>query len=481
MNISRTTTETTAALPAWQSRALWLVLAVTALRLVTAVMFGLTDTEAYYASWARVIDWSYYDHPPLVAWMVAITSPLVHGTLGIRIGSILSGLVFTLLFHELATRLFSARAAFFAVATLVSMPAFFLMGFVLNPEAILAPLWTLALLLLLDLRDRDEPWRPILLGAVIGAGFLAKYTAVLMVPIAFAWLASGARTRRWLRRPSLYLGALVALVIASPVIAWNWAHGWPSLSLHLHERLATPSIANFGTNALHTLLGQLGIFQPIAVACLLAMAVVTVRRRRDERFRLLAIAGIPVLFFLVMMVRVRDAEPHWTLMGWMPMAIAAGAWLDENTGRFTWLARTSLAISVAYITVVAIHCIRPIVPLAPKDDPTMEAVGWEHVRETIATDAARLGPNAVVAASHNVLCGRLAIELGDRPPVYCTSPRRTEFDFVGRRDPGDAPILFVESTRYPSRLPDRGCSLEDRIDVTRHERVVGTYNLYSCR
>src|SRR5581483_5921604 len=147
MNISRTTTETTAALPAWQSRALWLVLAVTTIRVVSAMYVGLTDTEAYYASWARVIDWSYYDHPPLIAWMVAITSPLVHGTLGIRLGSVISGVVFTLLFHELATRLFSARAAFFAVATLVSIPAFCLMGFVLNPEAILAPLWTLALLL----------------------------------------------------------------------------------------------------------------------------------------------------------------------------------------------------------------------------------------------------------------------------------------------------------------------------------------------
>ena len=30
----------------------------------------LGNGEAYYYSWSRFLDWSYYDHPPLVAWMV---------------------------------------------------------------------------------------------------------------------------------------------------------------------------------------------------------------------------------------------------------------------------------------------------------------------------------------------------------------------------------------------------------------------------
>jgi dolichol-phosphate mannosyltransferase len=485
MAFPRTTT-VPIAWPTWQTRAVGLIMGTTLLRAAFAGLAGLTDTEAYYASWARVLDWSYYDHPPLIAWMVALTRPLAAGALGIRIGSVVCGALFAIAFHRFAARLFSPRAAFFALVALLSLPAFFLMGFVLNPEAVLAPLWMLALSLLVDLRDRDEPWRPIALGAAIGAGFLAKYTAVLMVPIAIAWLASSARTRRWFRRPSFYAGGLVALAIASPVIGWNAMHGWPSFALHLKERMATPSAATFASNALRTLLGQLGLFQPLAVVLLAAMAVVAVRRRKDDRYRLLALAGIPVLaFFFVMMVRVRDAEPHWTMMGWMPMAIVFGAWLDQNVERLPraidWLVRGSLAVSIACLSISAVHAVRPIMPLDPNSDPANETVGWDAVRGTIATDAARLGPNAVVAASHNVLCGRLQIELGDRPPVYCTSPRRTEFDFVGRRDPGNAPILFVASTRYPGGLPDRACALEDHVDVARGGRIVNTFELYSCR
>ena len=27
--------------------------------------------EAYYWQWAQHLDWGYYDHPPLVAWLIA--------------------------------------------------------------------------------------------------------------------------------------------------------------------------------------------------------------------------------------------------------------------------------------------------------------------------------------------------------------------------------------------------------------------------
>ena len=36
----------------------------------------LGNGEAYYYSWSRFLDWSYYDHPPLIAWMVRLTTAL---------------------------------------------------------------------------------------------------------------------------------------------------------------------------------------------------------------------------------------------------------------------------------------------------------------------------------------------------------------------------------------------------------------------
>src|SRR4051794_11083078 len=47
---------------------LWGLIAVSALvRLALAARLGPSNDEAYYAQFARHPDWSYFDHPPLVA------------------------------------------------------------------------------------------------------------------------------------------------------------------------------------------------------------------------------------------------------------------------------------------------------------------------------------------------------------------------------------------------------------------------------
>jgi len=53
----------------------WVAIA-TLVRLVCLAPLPLGNGEAYYYSWSRFLDWSYYDHPPLIAWMVRLTTAL---------------------------------------------------------------------------------------------------------------------------------------------------------------------------------------------------------------------------------------------------------------------------------------------------------------------------------------------------------------------------------------------------------------------
>ena len=64
---------------------------------------------------------------------------------------------FGALLYRFAARLFSPRAGFLALLAVSILPAFFFTSFLANPEAPLAPLWVLFLLLLDDLRRRYEP------------------------------------------------------------------------------------------------------------------------------------------------------------------------------------------------------------------------------------------------------------------------------------------------------------------------------------
>jgi hypothetical protein len=38
------------------------------LKLALAAVIPLTNDEAYYWVWAQHMQWSFYDHPPFVAW-----------------------------------------------------------------------------------------------------------------------------------------------------------------------------------------------------------------------------------------------------------------------------------------------------------------------------------------------------------------------------------------------------------------------------
>jgi 4-amino-4-deoxy-L-arabinose transferase-like glycosyltransferase len=480
----------------WGDATALLVAAATLLRGIIATTTGLSDTEAYYAQWARSPSLSYYDHPPLIAWTTWVVTHLAGGWWAVRLGPVLYAAAFDALVYRLGARLFSPRAGFLAVAILNAIPVFFFTGFLLNPEALLAPLWALFLCLLLDLRDHDEPWRPLALGAVVGVAFLAKYTAILAVPVTLLYLVGSSRTRRWFGRPELYAAGLLALVITTPVIAWNARHHWPSLLMHLSERMGRPAGETLTAAVWRVASAQLLLFQPIVLPALLGLLGLSlVRSRRDERYRLLATASVPVLaFLLVMMVRAGDSEPHWTMVGYLPLVLAAGGMLDESTGALRRASRVvlwaALALSAVVAALYAVHVRTPALAEAlpsydPRVDPIAETLGWERVAAGVTARAARLGPDTVAAGAHNVLCGHLQAALDDSPPVYCASPRRTEYDFLGRRTPPPgAPVVFVDSDRYPAStemvLPAHTCGPAYDVEVDRDGLHLATYHLRDC-
>jgi hypothetical protein len=481
---------------AWADRVALLLGVATSVRLLIASTTGLSDTEAYYAQWSRFPALSYYDHPPLVAWTTWLVHHVSSEPWAARLTPILCAAAFGALLYRLGARLFSPRAGFLAVAIVIVIPAFAFVGFLLNPEGLLAPLWILFLLLLDDLRDNDEPWRPLALGAVVGVAFLAKYTAILAVPVAVLYVAGSPATRRWLRRPSFYAAGGIALAIATPVIAWNHAHDWPSLQLHLAERMVRPPGEGLARALLRVGSGQLALFHPLILPGFLGLLVFAVHRaRRDERYRLLATASLPVLAFLLfVMVRASDSEPHWTMVAYAPLAIVAGGVLDESTGRLRriagrWL-QASLLVSAGISAVYVVHLRSPVLMNAlssydPDADPFTETLGWDRVREAVTSHAAKLGPAAVVASAHNVLCGHVQSALDDSPAVYCPSPRRTEYDFVGRRSPPDsAPVVFVDSDRYQAdtalALPHHRCVRAEDVEIERGGRLLGRYRIHEC-
>ena len=482
----------------WATRTALLIAVATAVRLLFVATTDIANGEAYYYVWSRFPSLSYYDHPPLVAWMTWLTTRASHGSLAVRAGPLLCAVLFGAGVYVLARRLFSPRAGFLAVATVTIIPVFFATSYALNPEAPLAPLWVLGLILLEGMREHDEPWRPLAAGAVAGLAFLAKYSGVLLLLVGLLYVLLSPRGRRWLRRPALYLGNLVALAVATPVLVWNQQRGWPSLVLHFVERRSPADAGAMALNAWHALVGQLGPLHPLIFPALLVVLVICIRRSAtDDRYRFLALASWPVLlFFWVMMARVRDAESHWTMVGYIPLAVAAGGLLDERAGRLPaalrWYIGACIAITLAGLTVFYAYArdpsLRRFLPAGaydPDRDFFNEMSGWPEVRAAVAQEAGALGPDTVVASSQYALCAHVLTAVDDRPPVYCPGTRRTEFDFLGRRDPpASAPVLYLHDDHYreapATLLPDRDCRAIRTLGVERAGVVLQRYHFWAC-
>ncbi|NBT69633.1 MAG: hypothetical protein EBT78_17940, partial [Betaproteobacteria bacterium] len=59
-------------LPRRLVQALWICGSLSlAIRLWIGFTFPITGDEAYFYQWGVYLDWGYYDHPPMVGWLIS--------------------------------------------------------------------------------------------------------------------------------------------------------------------------------------------------------------------------------------------------------------------------------------------------------------------------------------------------------------------------------------------------------------------------
>ncbi|MBI3858280.1 MAG: glycosyltransferase family 39 protein, partial [Planctomycetes bacterium] len=206
----------------------WL-LALLPLRVALIPVIPILPEEAYHWNYARHLDWGYFDHPPMIAWAIAAGRLLFGDTaFGIRAVTLLFSAGTSILLARLAKRFYGDAAAVWALILFTFAPVALPVSEAGFPDSPLLFFWTLTLTLAWDAIEGQDGRRWLAAGAALGAAMLSKYTAVFLVPSVFLYLVLSKRDRRWLATPWPYLAGLVALVVFTPVIYWNWKHDWVS-------------------------------------------------------------------------------------------------------------------------------------------------------------------------------------------------------------------------------------------------------------
>ena len=276
-----------------------------------AVVTPIHPDEAYYALYGQFLDWGYFDHPPMVALMTALSGLLAKGNLSVRLVTVLlHGATVWLVWRTLDDRQRDQRSVwvFFAIAT--SLVMFVAYGFYTTPDAPL--LFFTALFFFLYKHYLSEPRWIVALGlsfAVTGMLY-SKYMAVLVV---FFFFFSNLKL---VKDCKIWAALLLAALLFVPHIVWQVQHEFPSFQYHLMDRSSGFDVRHI----LEYVPYQLLVFNPV---CLILAFVIIWRNRKTkdlfERACLFMVAGF-VLFFFLMTIK-GHVEPHWTVAVSVPMIL----------------------------------------------------------------------------------------------------------------------------------------------------------------
>lgn len=161
---------------------------------------------------------SWHDHPPLVFWIQHFfLSIFGEHNFAFRLPSALLGIFSVWLLYFLGKRLYGWRVGLLAALILAATLNHIYISRVGMQESYV--IFFILLASYLFLRSLEKDTFLIWTGIALGFAFLTKYTSFILVPIFLAYLVFFKREYFWNKK--LYFGALLALLIFSPVIIYN--------------------------------------------------------------------------------------------------------------------------------------------------------------------------------------------------------------------------------------------------------------------
>ena len=198
--------------------------------------------EAYYYLYSQHLDWSYFDHPVLVAlttgfgpWLTGVVS---HFT--IRLGALILYTLSLLLLYLTAAKLFNPKAAQLTLAIASIIPIFQIgFGILTLPDCPLIFFWSASLYCAAweFFRSPYQPsYRLTILGVLVGLACLSKYHGFILGFGLVGFCLSSPRYRAALLSPWAGLGLGLFLLTLFPLWYWNWQHDWISFRFQLSNR-----------------------------------------------------------------------------------------------------------------------------------------------------------------------------------------------------------------------------------------------------
>jgi hypothetical protein len=408
--------------------------------------YGFQQDELYFLVASHHLAFGYVDQPPLAVLLARSTDLFGVNPAAIRILPALAGGAIVVLAARFAALFGGGRAAR-VIAALAAAIAPVLLSSVhignTTPYDLLAWAAVTVCVATALLRDRPRWW----LGAGVAAGIGIEneyLTLTLLAALVIGILGTSAH-RAVMKTRWPWLGGVIALVIWLPNLIWQFANGWPQLTMAsaLHQQNTSAGDYAIGLPAQLVNAGLLGI--PLVIAGFITLW-------RDGRLRFLGVTATLVLIYVLVWI----PGKAYYVDGLLPAVLAAGS---VPAGR--WIAkarrprarRAAIGVLALAGTAVILPFTLPVLPIASLHDVSAasditDSIGWPQLTaEVAAQDAAltRAGqpPTSVFTGAY-AEAGALDTYGGPYhlPPVI--SGHNT-FWVWGPGDAPDTTVLYVDA------------------------------------
>lgn len=397
-----------------------LCLGFAALHLMLSLLVPLVEDEAYYALWATVPSAGYYDHPPVIAWMIAAGEALF-GTnrFGVRFFSVAAFAAVTPMVWRMAwlasgEERVARMAALFYNATALAL----ILGFTATPDAPSTFFWALtawAVTEAIAAPDRATRWWW-LAGLGAGLGVLSKFTNLFLWVGLTLWLIGSREGRQALKRPVVWAAAGLALLVLVPFALWNDAHHWVGLTRQF-GRVGAGHGAEIGGLALFLALVVLEVTPGIAYGALRGLRPGT----ETGRFQIWLTA--PLVLYMAYHALHTDVQANWLIPIFPGLAVLAALGARRWRAGAVWAAAGG---AMAVASVVFALALWPGTAIFPGHNPPNETKGWPRFLTALRATATQNGAQWI-ATTHYGLTGSLAFYLPRVPVWSITAPERYLF------------------------------------------------------
>jgi len=368
----------------------WFWLLVIALFIFRVVYLPLSSMplfydEAYYHYWSENLAWGYYSKPPVVAWLIALTTGLLGGAseLSVKLGAPVLYMLTAVVIYFTARQLFDRKVAELSALVFITAPIITFNSMFITTDAPLLFFWSLAIWSFIQAVESDRLVHWLLLGIAMGLGLLSKYTMIVLLGGMLLYLLFEPEHRSLLARPGIWVAGVLALLLFMPNIYWNYQYDFISFQ-------HTSEISKLQQNLIHPdrflefFVGQFVVFGPVAMWLMLRHLR---RAVNDPRLRLLLYLALPLFILISFQAFLAKANLNWAAPVYVAGSILVGSALASiNKKRLVMI-----ALGVNLIMAATLYFYTPlqdVMGIEPtrKNTPYYRLKGWRELMQS-ATDS----------------------------------------------------------------------------------------------